>query len=82
MKNILHFKFDISNRDINPEVVGKLLRLIQDRVGDDFLVIGSPFEPSILMVDDSDPNFKSLDIDKISVDELKRLIEGKPHANN
>lgn len=80
-KKILHLQIPIKQNtnlrddlEINPETLGKFMKLCQDRIGEDWKVISSPCIPS---VSGDGVNFYNFDMNVISKDELLDLIKGK-----
>lgn len=80
-KKILHFQIPIransTTRDqfsIEPETLGKFMKMIQEKIGKDFIVIASPCEPSLLSRKDSLYNFN---MEQITLAELKDMIKNE-----
>lgn len=76
MKKILHLQIPIdSSRPngilISPEIVGKFATLVQDRIGENWVVITTPFVPSAWSLE----NVKNFMIESLSKEELMKLIE-------
>jgi hypothetical protein len=75
MKKILHFQFELASNGhpvISPDMLGKFMKLMNDRLGDEFVLVTSPCTPSLLSPDDKLYNF---DMSQISFQELLRMIE-------
>lgn len=72
MKNIIHFKFDLN--EYQPDVVGKFLKFLQERLGEDFQVIASPFDPSMADIQNNNLKLYNFQLNEISIEELKKLI--------
>lgn len=79
MKSILHFQIPVGTRGIQddilirPETIGKFLKLVKDKIGDDYLVITSPCTPSLL--DYKGETLYNFDMKQISIEELLLLLE-------
>jgi hypothetical protein len=78
-KKILHFQIPLLENKhyvkdalaISPELLGKFLTLIKDKLGEEFVVITSPCCPGIIGDDTILYNF---DLNQISLDELKEML--------
>jgi diphthamide synthase subunit DPH2 len=75
MKKILHFQFELKKDGfplISPTMLSKFMKLMNDRLGDEFVLVTSPCTPSLLSPDDKLYNF---DMSQISFQELMKMIE-------
>lgn len=81
MKKIIHFKVPLLNRGmkddmaISPEILGRFLKLIKEHLGEEFIVIASPFDPSELRIDNEELRALNFDMKQISVEDLINLIK-------
>jgi len=59
-KKILHFKFDYEEakkREHFPQGIGNFINRVKEIIGNDYIVIATPFEPSVLEDADRILNF-------------------------
>jgi hypothetical protein len=74
--NILHFQIPMkrtgkNNFYVTPEILGQFMRLVKSTLGDDWSVIASPCNPTILSDIDIAYNF---DMKQITQKELKEML--------
>lgn len=77
MKKIIHFEIPIGDRPIkndfkiSVETLGKFVRLIQEKLGEDWIVITSPMKPSL--TEDME-NFYNFELKQLSKEEVLDMI--------
>ncbi len=59
---------------ISPETLGKFVKLVQDKIGDDWQVIATPFIPSVF---GDTVSFYNFDMNIVDKDEFLELIKKK-----
>jgi hypothetical protein len=83
MKKILHLQIPLIKGEphfqdrfaVSADNLGKFLNMIRSALGDEFVVVASPCEPSLLSEEDKLYNFN---MEQITLKELKEMIsEGK-----
>jgi hypothetical protein len=79
MKNILHLQIPIfegskvkNSLSVSARLMGEFLYMIQEKLGNDYIVVASPCEPSLLSEDSLLWNF---DMKQVSLNELKRMLK-------
>ena len=81
-KNILHFKFDYEEskkRKHFPQGIGNFINRVREIVGNEYVVIATPFEPSVLEGAEKIMNF---DVTQLSKEEIERLVFNVYNKNN
>lgn len=77
MKKIIHFEIPTGDRSIrndfkiSAETLGKFVRLIQEKLGEDWVVITSPMKPSL--TEDME-HFYNFELKQLSKEELLDMI--------
>jgi hypothetical protein len=79
MKNILHLQMPLvegskvkDSLSVSARLMGEFVHMIQDKLGDNYIVVASPCEPSLLSEDSLLWNF---DMKQVSLNELKRMLK-------
>lgn len=73
-KKILHFKIqsDLNGIPIySPELLGKFMKLIQDKLKDEYIIIASPYDPSTSYGD----SFCNFDMQQLTKEDLLNMIK-------
>lgn len=80
MKSILHFQIPLLNRNliddlaIRPETLGKFIKLAQDKLGEEWIVVASPFDPLVMDLSDNEQKFYNFKMNQINFEELQKLV--------
>ena len=70
MKKILHLKIELS--EYSPEILRQFFKMIKNTLGEDWIVIGSPCDPSI---SEDRQNFYNFDMKQLSKNEFEELLK-------
>lgn len=74
---ILHLKIPLLNKNsqngfaISLEIISRFMEIIEEKIGDEYIVVASPFDPSISEGDE----FYTFDMKKLSKKELMDIIK-------
>lgn len=74
MNKILHFQLPLNERGnalISSELTGKFLRYVSERLNNEYVVVGSPFVPSII---DGDSVVYNCKMEEINFSEILDMI--------
>jgi hypothetical protein len=72
---ILHFQVPMDkDKYISPDVIGKFVKLIKEKIGDEYFVLSTPCVPTLL---DSENTLLNFDMKQISINELMDLVKAE-----
>jgi hypothetical protein len=84
MRKILHLQIPLKNKKINnnfaitPEYLGQFMKWIQEKVGDEFIVIASPCLPGLIGEDNI---LYNIDLTQINIKNLRKVL-GENNADH
>jgi hypothetical protein len=75
MKKILHFQLALKDNGfplVSAEFFNRVMKVLHDKLDDEFIIVASPCVPSLLSPEDKLYNF---DMSQISFEELMKMVE-------
>lgn len=80
MKSILHLKIpmgsDTDDFKVSPQILGQLMKFTQERLGKDFLVVASPFDPSLYINNTKNSVLYNFNVENLTNEQFEKMLGG------